>query len=199
MGMPGVIFNIEAGNYYSKATFYYDSNKRNLCSYWLFYTFGSIYVLLQNCLWVPEDFHFWVSGSRINQKCSALDLCVFVLFALFVFFVFSFIFLIHFFKFIFWILLNIKVCVYHFLCQHLAVRSVCLFQIFPSFLISLFYSMMCLPNLKKYIYFKAFCYILSSSFSSFFSHPFPFVRPTTLIHTRLKNLVMIPNLWFKKI
>ena len=29
---------------------YYDSNKtRETCSYWLLYTFGSIYVFLQNC------------------------------------------------------------------------------------------------------------------------------------------------------
>ena len=35
--MLPVVFNIEAGTY-----------KRNLCSYWLFYTFVSIYVFLQN-------------------------------------------------------------------------------------------------------------------------------------------------------
>ena len=36
-------FNIEAGNYYSKFTFIMTL----MCSYWLFYTFGSIYVFLQ--------------------------------------------------------------------------------------------------------------------------------------------------------
>ena len=49
--MLRVIFNIDAGNYYCKSTFRMALIKQEkLESHWLFYTFGRIYVFLQNCL-----------------------------------------------------------------------------------------------------------------------------------------------------
>ena len=38
----------------------------------LYCTFGSIYVLLQNCTQVSENFKFRVSGSRNHRKRTAL-------------------------------------------------------------------------------------------------------------------------------
>ena len=69
--------NYRSGKLLQQVHIYCDSNKNkiNLCSCWLFYTFGSIYVVLQNYFTgtrVSEYFKFRVSGSQNNRKRTAL-------------------------------------------------------------------------------------------------------------------------------
>ena len=78
MGMLGVVFNIEVGNYYSKSTF---SCIMTLTKqvfelvFILVILYRSIYAFFTKLFmgtWVSEYFQFQVSGSQNNRKCTAL-------------------------------------------------------------------------------------------------------------------------------
>ena len=56
--------------------------KRNLCSYWLFYTFGSIYMFLQSCLWLPEypkisNFGYPVPEIHVTENAQSYHIHVY--------------------------------------------------------------------------------------------------------------------------
>ena len=74
--MLGVIFNIEAGNYYSKSTFITILIKHEKLVFMLVILYIREYLYVFTKLFtsnrVSEDFQFQVSGSWNNQKCTAL-------------------------------------------------------------------------------------------------------------------------------
>ena len=76
MGMLRVVFNIEAGNDYSKSTFIMTLIKQEKVVFILVILYIREYLcvftkLFMNNL-VSEDFQFWISGSRYNQESTAL-------------------------------------------------------------------------------------------------------------------------------
>ena len=70
MGMLRVVFNIEAGNYYSKSTFIMTLIKQEKLVFILVILYIQKYLCFFTKLftgtWVSEDFQFRVSGSRNN-------------------------------------------------------------------------------------------------------------------------------------
>ena len=76
--MLRVVFNIEAENYYRESTFFMTLIKQEKLVFLLvFVVYIQEYLRIFTKLFagtrVSEDFQFWLSGSRNNQKCTALS------------------------------------------------------------------------------------------------------------------------------
>ena len=71
MEMLLVIFNVEAGNYYSKSTFIMTLIKQEKLVF-IIRDYLCVFTKLFTGTWVSEDFKFWIFGSRNNRKCTDL-------------------------------------------------------------------------------------------------------------------------------
>ena len=72
--MLRVVFNIEAGNYYSKSTFIMTNKTRETCVHVGHFIHSGVFRCFYKLFtgtWVSEDFQFRVSGSRNNRKRTA--------------------------------------------------------------------------------------------------------------------------------